>query len=279
MTASIVTAMIDAHCTYLRGRGRADNTIRDAAKLLRRLDRELPAGLPNALLPELEAWLARPGWSEQTRETYRLHMVRFYRWACRPVDPWLDDDQCTKLERVEVPEGIPRPAEDDQVRAACTELDTPWRYHCILAAYAGLRPCQIAPLRREDITEQNIYVIRGGKKGKKIVLPTDPIIWQAIAPLRPGPISYRSERWRDTPVTAQWVSQRTAAQLHKHGLPITLYNLRHWFLTRVQEGQGDLRVTQELAGHTSPTTTMRYTLVANSRARAAVATLPRLGLG
>ncbi|WP_238452087.1 tyrosine-type recombinase/integrase [Micromonospora sp. 4G55] len=265
--------MIDAHCTHLRYRGRSENTIRDAAKLLRRLDRELPAGLPVATLPELEAWLAHnPNWSAQTRETYRLHMVRFFRWAVRPSDPWVDDDQCTKLEPITVPASLPRPALTEHVRAACTQLPTPWRYHCILAAYAGLRPCEIARLRREDVTEQVMYVMRG-KGGKRRAVPTHPVIWTAVAPLRPGLITYRHS---GATVTPAWVSQRTADQLHKHDLPITLYNLRHWFATRVQEGQGDLRVTQELMGHSSPNTTSIYTQVVNSRGRAAVATLPRL---
>jgi site-specific recombinase XerD len=43
--------------------------------------------------------------------------------------------------------------------------------------------------------------------------------------------------------------------------------LRHWFATEVNEASGaDLRMTQELLGHSSPTTTAMYTRWSQTRA-------------
>lgn len=47
----------------------------------------------------------------------------------------------------------------------------------------------------------------------------------------------------------------------------------HLFLTSVYEASLDIRVTQELAGHASPTTTARYAAWSESRGAEAVAAL------
>lgn len=264
--------MIDAHLTYLRASGYSRTTISDAGKLLHRLDAELPQGLPVALPEELAAWLAHdPDWSRQTLATYRLHIVRFYRWATDDSDRWLDYDPSEGLRSIRVPRRLPRPALDEHVRQAL-QLPAPWGLHCKLAAYAGLRPCEIAIQRREDISA-DLVVVTHGKGDKSRVVPTDPIVWDAVRRMPPGLVTWRRD---GRPVTAEWVSKRTAERLRRRGLPISLYWLRHWFGTNVQAGQGDVRVTQELMGHASPNTTMGYTQVTSRRMRDAVATLPRL---
>lgn len=265
--------MIDAHLVHLRAQGYSPATIRDARRCLIRLHRDLPYGLPVALPEELAAWLAHDGWSQQTRKTYRDHIARFFAWACDPADPWIDRNPALGLRAPRVPAGLPRPADDRDVRVCVTVAAQPWRLHCILAAYAGLRPCEIAALRREHVTEQWLHVHRGkGAKSRRI--PTHAAVWAAVRHLPPGPVT---RQVNGRPATAQWVSQQTARYLHHTlGLDITLYNLRHWYGTMTQIAQGDIRVTQELMGHSSPATTARYTQVSDRRLRAAIDALPNL---
>ncbi len=265
--------MIDAYKRHLVAAGYASTTTEDSGKLLRRVDAELPCGLPVATRSELVAWLAQPDWSAQTRKTYHDHLCRFYAWAADPADPWISYDPAAGLPTPRVPQRLPRPATDEQVRV-CSRCDTmPWRLHTVLAAYAGLRPCEIARLQREHV-DQAWVLVRLGKGRKDRRVPTHPRVWELVAPLPDGPLTHYPDGRRATP---SWVSKRTAEHLHRrHHLPITLYNLRHWYGTCVQAGQGDIRVTQAAMGHSSPVTTAGYTEVSDARLLAAVLALPDL---
>lgn len=262
------TQIIEAHRTWMTAGGYAGNTMRDACKLLYRADRQLPYGLPVATGDELAVLLATDGWTAQTRATYRQHICRFFPWAVE--HGWIDFDPSTRLRRPRVPAGVPDPPPDEQV-AAALRLGWPWRLHVILAAFAGLRCCEIATVAREDITQVRLRVT--GKGGKTRLVPTDPYVWQAVAGKPAGPVARHPD---GRPATPAWVSCRTAEHLHRHGLPFTLHRLRDWFATKALDHCGDLRVVQELLGHSSPATTAVYTQVSDRRKAAAVAGLPRL---
>ena len=59
-------------------------------------------------------------------------------------------------------------------------------------------------------------------------------------------------------VTAGLVSTVANKWLRDNEIGGTLHQFRHWFGTHVHAATGDLRVTQELTGHASPTTTAGY---------------------
>jgi site-specific recombinase XerD len=61
--------------------------------------------------------------------------------------------------------------------------------------------------------------------------------------------------------------------LHSLGITSTAHSLRHRFATTIYEETRDLRLTQELMGHTSPETTAIYTQANHAGAAAAVAAL------
>ena len=64
------------------------------------------------------------------------------------------------------------------------------------------------------------------------------------------------------------------ATLTKAGLPrIRIHDLRHSFISNLVMTGEDLRTVQELAGHRSITTTMRYAHLAPGRLKKSVANL------
>jgi integrase/recombinase XerC len=265
--------LIAAHTQWMRSRY-SENTVDDSSRLLRRADRELPYGLPCSTFEELENWLGHdPAWTPQTRETYRKHICRFFVWATRPQAPKITLNPAVGLEPFKVEAGVPRPAATAHVEWCVTEATLPWRVFCVLTAYSGARPCEVARIAEaphEFVTEDTTTIIKG-KGGKSRVIPTHEVLWDAVRYLPQGPLHVRRG---GLPLNGDWVSKRTAAYLHRNGLPITLYNLRHWYGTELQEAAGDSRVTQEGMGHSSLNSTQIYTQVRNPRLRAAVNSLP-----
>jgi site-specific recombinase XerD len=276
MTQSPVMAtpydMIAAHLTWMRAGGYARNTVEDAGKLLHRVHREFPSGLHGAERDDLAGFLATDGWSDQTVACYYRHLIRFYRWAADPDDPWLTYDPTVRLRRPTAQPGLPRPALDVIVYTCLFETVMPWMLACRLAALAGLRPCEIAVLTRADVTERVITV--KGKGGKTRAVPTVATVWELVEPLPAGPLMWRPN---GQAVTADWVSMEAGRYLRKTGIPTTLYPLRHWYGTTVQRKYKDIRVTQELMGHASLMTTQGYTQVTSARMREAVDCLPFSG--
>ena len=60
------------------------------------------------------------------------------------------------------------------------------------------------------------------------------------------------------PFTPDGVSEKASGHLHGLGQPHTLHTLRHRFATRLFGLSKDIRVTQEMLGHASPSTTAIY---------------------
>jgi integrase/recombinase XerD len=75
--------------------------------------------------------------------------------------------------------------------------------------------------------------------------------------LRGGPLSRQSA----------WIILKTAAERAGISAAISPHTLRHSFATHLMEGGADVRVVQELLGHSSVTTTQIYTLVTVDRLR------------
>jgi len=265
--------VIDAYLEHLRRRECSAATIRDRRKLLSRLHRELPYGIGETSTEELAAWLYRPGWKRNSKATYYAGIRSFYTWATDPKDPWMDLDPSADLEVVHSVRGVPRPVTDEQLRRILTEAAQPIRLWATIAAYQGLRCCEISRLNREDITEDNVIVVKG-KGGRPRAHDTDPYVWAAVRDLPRGPIARTPDGRR---ATADQVSSWSIRHFRESlGLRVGLHQLRHWLGVTVQREYRDIRVTQKVLGHVSLTSTQVYTDATDHQQREARATLPRL---
>lgn len=268
VTIDTMTDLIDAHLAHLRAAGRAATTIRKRGELLRRVDRDLPYGIDGATVEELAAWLARDQWSQAAKHNYFHHIRGYFTWATDERNPHLDYDPSASLARPRVPAGVPKPVTDDEVAAALDRSDEMWRRLVILAAYGGMRCCELATIRREHIGEQDTTI--KGKGGKSRKIPTMPNVWAAVRDLPRGPVGPSRD--------AQWISRNALYHFARIGLDgVTMHRFRHWYATTMLANGVDLMTVSRYLGHASTATTAGYCQITAGQRERARRALPDLG--
>lgn len=135
-------------------------------------------------------------------------------------------------------------------------VDQRTRLMILLAAYAGMRAGEIAQLHTDDIVSGRIRV--RGKGGRERWVPVHPVLAGPLAAVEPGYV-FPGVNGHLHPIT---VTKHVSEAL---GEGWTAHTLRHAFATSALAATGDLRSVQILLGHASPTTTARYTAVADER--------------
>ncbi len=267
---------IDRHLAHLRAGGRCNTTIYERGRILARLDKGLPWGVDDAIGDEIAAWFGADHtveWSVATRHIYWNHLDCYYKWGVNygelPANPMLH------LIRPPRAKHIPDPVTENELDLAYGRSpEQPWRTCVMLAAYAGLRCCELAAARREDCTEDAILV-RHGKGEKPRSVDMAPDLWDYVKDLPSGPL-VRGRRGHG--LKASTLTQ----EQHKHWVSVHLgevhmHRFRHRFATQLLRRGADIRTVQELMGHASLSSTQAYTLVVSASRRAAVRLLPQIG--
>ena len=288
--------ILDEYARHLElERGRSDHTRRaylaDLRSLFAFLDERAPgAGLRGASLPVLRSWLAAQAAAGTARTTLarRTSAVKtFTAWATRRG--LLADDPAVRLQLPKARRTLPAVLRQDQAIAAMAAADLGAEQGDPLALrdrlivellYAtGIRVSELCGLDVDDIdTERRVLRVLG--KGNK--QRTVPFGRPALAALtawlsdgRPalvtadsGPALLVGPRGkRLDPRQARTVVHQTVGAVD--GAPdIGPHGLRHSAATHLLEGGADLRIVQELLGHSSLATTQLYTHVTVARLRA-----------
>lgn len=267
-------ADIAAYVEYMKRHRFSPNTIKKRGPFLDRIDHDLPHGLIEANSVELEAWLYRDEWSDWTLATYWYHCDGFFTWASDPRTDILDFNPMSMLDKPSAEQCLPRPVTDGQLARILTEIPD-WQLVTAakLAAYEGLRCVEIARAHREHIDQKSTRIPVG--KGKRPgIVPTHPVVWNAVKDLPPGPLLRHAD---GQPWDEHYLSQVGCRALTKLlGEIAGLHRLRHWFGTTTYKKTRDLRRTQELMRHKSPNSTIIYTLIDDEERAEAIASLPQL---
>jgi integrase len=214
------------------------------------------------------------------------HVRGFYKWAVE--EELLEVDPSVRLRRPKRERRLPRPMGDAAAAQALQAAPDPVRQWLMLAAYAGLRACEIAQLRGQDFflhQQPPILIIRESKGGDPSVVPVSRRLLSVAVELAsrdgwcfPRGAGDPSGRQWDGHITANQVQRRANRFLHDLEIPETLHQLRHWFGTKAYRATGGrLRETQELMRHRSPVSTAIYTQVDMAEGAAALDELPDLG--
>lgn len=187
-------------------------------------------------------------------------------------------DASRDLRPPKLPSRLPKAITVDQVSAllAATDGDdvSDLRDKALLELmYAtGARVSEAVGLNVDDVIDTDVVRLTG-KGSKQRIVPLGSYAREAVAAylVRGRPVL--SARGRATPalflgmrgarLSRQnvWLIIRAAAERAKLDLEVSPHTLRHSFATHLLAGGADVRVVQELLGHSSVATTQIYTLV------------------
>lgn len=268
---------IEEHLSWLRRLTDRRATLRDRRNMLRRLARKLPVPLLEATEADLDRWqtslteCAEP-LCKSSVQTYTSHVRAFYAWAHDRGKR--DDNPALSLPLPKIPERKPRPILEADLKLAFRCADPEMRLWLALAGWCGYRAGEIALMRDDSIIdEKDGMLLRvDGKGGKERIVPAPKVMEPMIrGALRRGRL-FRTPT--GLPASGQYVTKVSSAFFASIGLPYTLHRCRHRFGTEHYRLCKDIRQTQELMGHSSPTTTAKYVALAQ---RGGARSMDRLG--
>lgn len=244
---------LETHLNRLLLAGKRDQTIRTKRRMFGLLQANLgEKPLELASRYELEAFLARPGLKAATRKAYRSHLRAYYRWLAE--EGIRNDDPSYRLPAIKVPRGLPRPIPTEDLAIALQVAPPRMRAWLLLMCLAGLRCCEVARLRPDDVLRTptgSVLFLREAKGGGQATVPAHDAVLRQLAclPIRDG------EWWHVQP---NQVSVDTAVFLRSIGINCTAHQLRHWAGTAWYGVDHDILATQRLLRHVSVSNTQVY---------------------
>jgi integrase/recombinase XerC len=263
MTTTWENAIRD-YLDYLAASGAAASTVKLRRYYLARLSTSLSTCPWDVTAEDLVHFQATPGWKPETRKSARTTIRGFYAWAYETRR--ISSNLAASLPRVKVPAGTPKPTPVDVVAKAVQQADRDGRLMILLAVLAGLRRSEIASLHSRDIVADIVgHSLRiTGKGGKTRTVPLHPRLVHELGGREPGFIFPGKDGGH---LSALWVGKKLARLL---GGGWSGHTLRHRFSTSAYEVGHDLLSVQALMGHSSPTTTKRYTALDDESLRATI---------
>ena len=133
---------------------------------------------------------------------------------------------------------------------------------------SGLRVSELTNLSTNDIkNNQSIKVLGKGKKVR--ILPMTDKAYQVLnlwlTNYRIEYVNEYSNNYIFLGVRGKKISEREIQRIVKSRLGTFPHSIRHTFATHLLDGGADLRVVQEMLGHTDPSTTQIYTHVSKKQ--------------
>jgi integrase/recombinase XerC len=270
--------ILGRHLQWLALRGHAATTITSRRNALTRMGRALPVPVLEASAADLYAWRAGLTVTDEVVAHYVGHAQQLYLWAI--TEGLRADNPAEGLPVPRTSRRLPRPVSEDGLMAALAGAPARIRPWLVLAAWCGLRACEIAGLRRDSIMEDAqppVLIVRADatKGTRERTVPLSAFVIAEVVPALPASgYAFRRCDGQAGPNKPWMISQLGGECLRNAGIPATLHQLRHRFGTQAYRASKDLLAVQDLLGHASPATTAAYCAYDRPEAVAAVEALP-----
>lgn len=198
----------------------------------------------------------------------------FFKWLC--ANEICSSDPTLTLEQPKLPQKLPKVMSIEEIETILKANLTPEQKVIVELLYGcGLRVSELVNLNLNDINISAKYLECTGKGSKERIVPLGKKAIKALKDFLPER-EYIINKFRLTskkllltqhgrPITRQDVYNFIKTQgekIHKH---ISPHTLRHSFATHLLENGADLRIVQELLGHSDVSTTQLYTHISKKR--------------
>lgn len=255
-----MSTLIDDHLTFMRRSGLAEATRDKRRQRLGKFDRHV--GIRRATTEDVEGFMdtlrGRDGLVIADKARYQwisdLHL--FYKWA---ID-WghLTDDPTTRVPRPKLRRRLPRPIDTGDLVVALQMAGPMMRTWLTLMAFAGLRCIEVSRIESDDVMFGERLLRVHGKGDKERMVPMHADVERQLRAIVMPSRGRVFQRPRGGPYPAGQVSREVSSFFDGLGINATAHQLRHHFGTHAYRVSRDIRVVQELMGHTSPAVTSLY---------------------
>ena len=253
--------------------GRSEATIKGYTSDLLDLAKTIDS-FSSFTLPRLRNWLAAAVAEGKARSTLarRTASVKaFSTWAVK--QGYLRTDEAAKLSSPKVPKHLPKVLDPKEASAAMDNAKSADELHLVrdtamleLLYATGMRVSELTGIDLHDIdsSRQTMRVL--GKGNKERIVPFGDAANTALNAW----LARREELAKDPDALfvgtrGKRIDQRQVRRVVEAAGEVSPHALRHSTATHLLEGGADLRVVQELLGHSSLQTTQVYTHVTSER--------------
>lgn len=256
----------------MRADGQASSTIRLRLIALRAAARHSNTSPELLTRDDVDAWLNRDI-ATNTRDAYWRSVNEF--WHYMVESGQMDHHPFSGIRRrPKSRRGLPRPLSRPELAVVLETVPNGRMHRWIILGYrAGLRSSEIAALRGEQMRGGVLTVEGKHERVRRIPMHPDVIAIQAGMPELGAWFPSRLDRTH--PVTPHTVTASITTHFRNCGITEgSCHRLRHSFATELLEQGVDIRIIQELLGHSFITTTQIYTRVTGVQMARAVSGLP-----
>lgn len=257
--------MLQRFIEYLAAeKGLASLTLLSYERDLHRLQNYLKKKpLETAKKEDLFAFLKslKGGYSESTIARQIVTMRLFYQFLQK--EGMIASNPAHFLETTKVKIPLARPLTKSEIESLISVTESLQEKAIVYLLYAsGLRAKELCDLTLEDLTSDMIKI--RGKGGKERLVPVAKVAVEALDAYLKGRTDkkralFLSKTGKTLTPSILFTLIKTLANRAKIAKRVYPHLIRHSFATHLLEGGADLRVIQELLGHSDIKTTNRYT--------------------
>ncbi len=198
----------------------------------------------------------------------------FFNWAC--TNEIISSNPALTLEQPKVPQKLPKVISVAEIEEILNQNLTKLQTVTVELLYGcGLRVSELVNLKTTDYNLKNKFLECTGKGSKERIVPLGTKAVNAIKKYLPEREFFlqknntKSERLLINEHGKEVTRQEVYTFIHEQGKnlhkTISPHTLRHSFATHLLENGADLRVVQELLGHSNVSTTQLYTHISKKR--------------